>query len=133
MEFGSKLARILLRFAVSPDADARKLVVTYDVEILPVLMKFDSHRELELPLDAVDNAQLAQWLDDRIVDFVHTYLALHENEYYLKEQMVEDPIAKVRFPSFAAAATLEYERKTLYFIDESTLREFQQRAVDGQS
>ena len=85
MEFGSNLARILLRFAVSPDADARKLVVTYDVEILPVLMKFDSHRELELPLDAVDKAQLAQWLDDRIVDFVHTYLSLHENEYYLKD------------------------------------------------
>ena len=133
MEFGSNLARIILRFAVSPDADARKLVVTYDVEILPVLMKFDSHRELELPLDAVDKVQLAQWLDDRIVDFVHTYLALHENEYYLKEKMVEDPIAKVRFPSFAAAATLEHEGKTLYFIDESTLREFQQRTVDGQS
>ncbi len=130
MEFGSNLARITLRFTVSPDADARKLVVTYDVEILPVLMKFDSHRELELPLDAVDKAQLAQWLDDRIVDFVHTYLGLHENEYYLKEQMVEDPIAKVRFPSFAAAATLEHERKTLYFIDESTLREFQQQRKD---
>src|SRR6188768_2015926 len=34
MEFRSSLARILLRFAVSPDVDARKLVVTYDVEIL---------------------------------------------------------------------------------------------------
>ena len=133
MEFRSSLARILLRFAVSPDVDARTLVVSYDVEILPVLMKFDSHRELELPLDAVDKAQLSQWLDDRIVDFVHTYLALHENEYYLKDKMVEDPIAKVRFPSFAAAATLEHEGKTLYFIDESTLREFQQRTVDGQS
>jgi hypothetical protein len=133
MEFRSSLARIRLRFAVSPDVDARKLVVTYDVEILPVLMKFDSHRELELPLDEVDKAQLAHWLDDRILDFVHTYLALHENEYYLKEKMVEDPIAKVRFPSFAAAATLEHEGKTLCFIDESTLREFQQRAVDGQS
>ena len=56
MEFRSSLARILLRFAVSPDVDARKLVVSYDVEILPVLMKFDSHRELELPLDAVDKS-----------------------------------------------------------------------------
>lgn len=131
LEFGSNLARILLRFAVSPDADARKLVVTYDVEILPVLMKFESHRELELPLDAVDKAQLAQWLDDRVVDFVY-YLAMHENEYYLKDKMVEDPIAKVRFPKFAAAAKLEHDGGTMYFIDESTLREFQHRAVDCQ-
>ena len=47
--------------------------------------------------------------------------------------MVEDPIAKVRFPKFAAAAKLEHDGGTMYFIDESTLREFQQRAVDCQS
>ena len=107
----------------------RKLVFSYDVDILPILMKFDSHAELEQPLDAVNSAQLAQWLDDRIVDFVHTYLALHENQYYLQDQMVQDPIAKVQFPKFAAAAKLEQNGKTIYFIDESTLREFQKRAT----
>jgi len=127
LEFGSNVAHITVRFAASPHADVTKLVVTYDVEILPVLMKFDAHKELELPLDAIDNTQLAEWIDDRIVSFVHTYLAVHENEYYLKEQMVEDPIAKVRFPKFAAAAKVEQNGKTFYFIDESTLREFERR------
>jgi YHS domain-containing protein len=133
MEFESQLARITLRFGVSPDVDVCKLIVNYDVEILPVLMTFDSHKELELPLDAVNDALLAEWLDDRIVDFVHTYLALHENQYYVKDQMVEDPIAKVQFPKFAAAAKLEHKGNPYYFIDESTLREFQQRTVDDQS
>ena len=109
-EFRSNLASITLRLSVSPDAEVRKLVFTYDVEIVPILMKFDSHGELELPLDDVNRTKLAEWLDDRIVDFVQTYLALHENHYYLKDQMVEDPVAKVRFPKFAAAATLEHER-----------------------
>lgn len=128
LEFGSNVAHITMRFAASPNADVTKLVVTHDVEILPVLMKFDSHKELELPLDAIDITQLAEWLDDRIVGFVHTYLAVHENEYYLKEQMVEDPIAKVRIPKFAAAAKVEQNGKTLYFIDESTIREFEKRS-----
>ena len=127
LEFQSSLARIQLRFSAAPDAEVRKLVVTYDVDIVPVLMKFDSHDELELPLDAINSAQLAEWLDDRIVDFVHTYLAMHENQYYLQDQMVQDPIAKVQFPKFAAAAKLEQNGKTIYFIDESTLREFQKR------
>jgi YHS domain-containing protein len=39
--------------------------------------------------------------------------------------MVEDPVAKVVFPKFAAAASLEHEGKTLYFIDEATLQEFE--------
>jgi YHS domain-containing protein len=41
--------------------------------------------------------------------------------------MVEDPIAKVRFPKYAAGATLELDRKTYYFIDESTRNEFQEQ------
>ena len=52
-EFQSNLASITLRLSVSPDAEVRKLIFTYDVDIVPILMKFDSHDELELPLDAV--------------------------------------------------------------------------------
>ena len=60
------------------------------------------------------------------------YLALHENHYYLQDHMVEDPVAKVRFPKFAAAAKLEQNGKTFYFIDESTLREFEKRTSKAQ-
>jgi YHS domain-containing protein len=88
-------------------------------------MKFDSHDEIEFPLDAVDTGALETWLDDRIVSFVKSYLALHENQYYLKDQMVEDPIAKVTFPKFAAGATLAVKGKTIYFIDDTTRREFE--------
>jgi YHS domain-containing protein len=90
-------------------------------------MKFDSHDEVEFPLDAVDEAALGKWLDDRIISFVKTYLSLHENQYYLKDHMVQDPIAKVRFPKYAAGAKLDAGGKTHYFIDETTLREFQQQ------
>ncbi|MCI0493137.1 MAG: hypothetical protein L0Z07_09395 [Planctomycetes bacterium] len=123
--FQSDLARIDLRFAVAPDPDVRTLVFSYDLEIIPILMKVDSHDETEFPLDAVDKAAIGKWFDDRIVSFVKTYLSLHENQYYLKGHMVEDPIAKVKFPKYAAGATLDVNGKTLYFIDDSTLREFQ--------
>jgi hypothetical protein len=126
-EFQSELAQIKLRFGVTPDADVRNVVVTYDLDIIPILMKFDSHEKIELPLDAVDEEALGKWLDDRIVGFVRTYLSLHENQYYLKEHMVEDPIAKVRFPKYAAGATLDVAGKTHYFLDERTLREFKQQ------
>jgi len=126
-EFRTNLASVALRLSVAPDAEVRKLIFTYDVEILPILMKFDSHVELEQPLDQINSAKLAEWLDDRIVDFVRTYLALHQNQYYLQDHMVEDPVAKVRFPKFAAAAKLEQNGKTFYFIDEATLHEFEKR------
>lgn len=126
LEFQSELARIQLRFGVAPDADVRILTFTYDLEVIPILMKFNSHDELDVPIDNVDTAVIGKWFDDRIVGFVQTYLAIHENQYYLKDHMVEDPVAKVRFPKYAAGAKLESQGKTIYFIDESTLKSFQQ-------
>ena len=122
--FSSELARIELRFAVFTDADVRKAIFCYDLEILPVLMQFDSHSQLEFPLEAVDEEVLAKWIDDRIVSFVNTYLSLHENAYYLKGHMVEDPVAKVQFPKYAAAATADVGGKTYYFVSEGTKTEY---------
>jgi YHS domain-containing protein len=127
--FQSDLARIDLRFTVAPDSEVRKVVFIYDLDIIPILMKFDSHDEIEFSLDAVDKTALGKWLDDQIVCFVKTYLSLHENQFYLKGHLIEDPIAKVKFPKYAAGATLEVDGKTLYFIDESTRDEFQQQQL----
>src|SRR5262249_21515885 len=92
-KFNSNLAHIDLRFRASTDQEVRKLVLDYELQILPILMKFDPHVQAEFPLEAVDAAAVAQWMDDRIVDFVRTYLSLHQNEYYLKDHMVVDPVA----------------------------------------
>ena len=56
--FKSDLARIDLRFSVAPDLDVRNAMFSYDLEIIPILMKFDSHDEIEFPLDAVDTSAL---------------------------------------------------------------------------
>ena len=127
LAFKSELASVDLRFAVSPDEEVRNLVFSYDLDILPILMKFNSHAEIQFPLDNVDAKALGQWIDDCCIDFVKTYLSLHENEYYLKGHMVEDPIAKIRFPKYAASATCQHEGKTYHFIDGSTLEAFQKQ------
>jgi YHS domain-containing protein len=124
-DFQSELAQISLRFSAAPDPGVKNLIVSCDLDILPILMKFERHSEIEFPLDAVDKEALGHWLDDRIVGFVKTYLALHENQYYLKDHTVEDPIAKVRFPKYAAGATLEHGGTKYYFLNEATCREFQ--------
>jgi YHS domain-containing protein len=129
-EFQSELARINLRFGVMPDADVRNVVFTYDLQVVPILMKFDMHDEIQLPIDAIDETAIGKWIDDRIVSFVKTYLSLHENEYYLKDHMVQDPIAKVKFPKYAAGATLEVGGKKHYFIDESTRQQFQKELAE---
>ena len=131
MHFQSELAKIRLRFSAAIDQDVRHLILIYDLEILPTLMQIDSHAQAEWPLGAIDRRAIGEWIDDRIVSFVKTYLSLHENEYYLKEHMVNDPVAGVRFPKFAAAAKLDWGGKTYYFIGDDTRREFEASHQSG--
>jgi YHS domain-containing protein len=125
--FQSKIANVTLKFGATTDRDIRKVVLTYNLDIIPVLMRFKSHDEMEFPLDAVNQDAVAKWIDDRIVEFVQTYFAMGENEIYLKDHMVEDPIAHVRFPKMAAAATVSYQGKTFYFVGEETRHAFEQQ------
>jgi len=120
----SPVASIKLAFTASGNSDVTELVLTYKLDILPILMEFERHAEVSYPLDQVDPARVAQWFDDRIVGFVKTYLALESNQYYLRDQMVEDPIAHMNLPKFAAGATREQGGKTFYFISEATAAEF---------
>jgi hypothetical protein len=130
-DFQSRLARVRLRFSASTDREVQKVVLSYDLEILPILWRFKPHDEVEFPLNAIDQEAAAKWIDDRIVDFVQTYFSMGENEIYLKDEMVEDPVARVRFPKAAAAAGLKSRGQKFYFISEETCREFEKQQGIG--
>jgi hypothetical protein len=123
-DFKSPVAAVTLTFTVTPDMPIKNAVVDYDLRIIPVLWKFDSHAEYRSPIAAFDEAGLAQWLDDRIVGFVELFIQIHQGELFDKAEYVEDPISGVKFPKFAAGATLEHGGRTHFFIDESTKAEF---------
>jgi YHS domain-containing protein len=123
-EFRSPRAFLTLIVSVTPDQHLKNAVVECELKVVPVLWKFDSHSEFRTPIANVDAAGLTKWLDDRILAFVNLYIEIHESELFDKSEVVEDPIAKVSFPKFAAGATLEQGGKTYYFIDETTKAEF---------
>jgi YHS domain-containing protein len=130
-DFQSHLAQVRLKFSATTDREIQNVILSYDLEIRPVLMRFKPHDEMEFPMDKVDKEAAAKWIDDRILDFVQTYFSMGENEIYMKDYMVEDPIAHVRFPKQAAATTLEWQGKTFYFIGEETRREFEKQQKTG--
>jgi len=123
-EFRSQEASITLTFSVAPDKEIKNAVVEYDLRIIPVLRKFNSHSEFSSPIAAFDPKATAKWLDDRIIEFVELFIDMHEGEVVEKADYVEDPIAKVKFPKFAAGAILEHGGQTHYFIDDQTKAEF---------
>lgn len=123
------IASVQLKFSASADGDVTKVILGYDLQIIPVLMQFEKHAELVQPLDAVDTGAVERWVDDRILSFIKTYVAMHENKYYLKDQLVTDPITNVQFPKFVAAATVERGGRTYYFVSDETRQEFEKQGL----
>ena len=80
LEFKSPEAFITLTFFVIPDNDVQNAVVEYDLDVMPVLMMYESHAEFRFPIGKLDAAALEAWLDDWIVKFVEFYVRMHENE-----------------------------------------------------
>ena len=114
-------------FRLTHDADVSHILLDYNLEIIPVFFRFNPHARLEMPLESFDEAIVAKWLDDRIVEFANAYLELHSTKQYQERAMVSDTVAGVSFPKYFAAATLDHDGRTYYFISEESRREFAKR------
>ena len=131
LTFAATVAKVTLRFEVFPDEDVDHIRLECTQEIVPVVVRYDKQSVLEFPVGGVRDDAVVQWFDDRIIAFVKAYIALVRQDAplqeQLKDQFVEDPVAKIRFPKYLASSTLERDGRTYYFVDEETRREFEKQ------
>jgi YHS domain-containing protein len=136
LEFAATAAKVTLRFEVFPDRDVSHVRLECTQEIIPTVVRYDKQSVLEFPLDGVKDDTVVQWFDDRVVAFVKAYVAVVRQDAALQEQLkdqfVEDPVARVRFPKYLASSALERDGRAYYFVDEETRREFEKQPA-GQS
>jgi YHS domain-containing protein len=109
-------ATVQLSIALLP-GNNENLTVRYDLSILPVLMAYDRNFEGTFPFEDSEEA-LAHWVDDRIVDFVDTYLRLESHPLYQKDNIVVDIVCGMRIPLSTATSSVERHGRTFYFCSE---------------
>jgi YHS domain-containing protein len=118
------LASVSLKLSLSHDPEIIHGLLDYDLEILPMFVKYDKHARYEFPVAQADRAAIAQWFDDRLVSFVETVLSLQFSDEYQRGNMVTDPVAEVRFPQAFAKGSAEHGGTTYYFLSEQSLEDF---------
>jgi YHS domain-containing protein len=104
-----------LELSVSRDGQCETLLVRYDLEILPVFFQFEGHDQLSVPLNRVVDAQVAAWVEEKVLQFVDTYLRLEAVDQYQTENLVIDPVCGMRINKTYAAAEMTYQGQTYYF------------------
>lgn len=115
-------ATVKLSIALLP-ADDKRLVAHYNLTILPELMEFNRSNKMDFSLEG-DEKELAEWVEDRIVEFVDTYLRLETHPLYQKDNMVVDIVCGMRISSTAATSMLERAGRTFYFCSENCKEAF---------
>ena len=109
-------ATVKLLIALLPGKDEH-ITARYDLNIFPVLMEFNGNSEEIFPLDC-DEELLAGWVEDRILEFIDTYLRLETHPFYQKDNTVIDIVCGMRISSTSATSTVEKDGRTFYFCSE---------------
>lgn len=125
--FITDLATITLSISASASPDATKLVMDYNLVIVPTYFDYERSARLEMPLDKIDKDAIGKWLDDRFISCVKAYLSVQDNEHYLRRALVEDPMTKARFLREDAAAKLDHNGTTVYFASEQSMKDYKKK------
>jgi YHS domain-containing protein len=80
-------------------------------------MEYSRNFEKTFPFEDDDEA-FSGWLEDRILDFVDTYLRLETHPLYQKDNSVIDIICGMHIPFTAATSSVLRDGRTFYFCSE---------------
>ncbi len=110
-------ATVSFKLTLTPGESHDELTVHYDVNILPIFMDYRRNDTLQASFDGSDET-IAQWVDDRILEFIDTYLKLEIHPLYQKDNLVLDPVCGMHIPVNSAPCKVEKDGQTSYFCSE---------------
>jgi YHS domain-containing protein len=117
-------ANVRLELGVSRDGDYETVQVQYALEILPIFFPFKDKDQVTFARNAVNEAQVAAWVEDRLLEFVATYVHLEVAGPYQRENQALDPVCGMWVNKAVAPARLEYQNHTYYFCRDECRKKF---------
>ncbi len=117
-------ASVKLDIGVGHDESIENLLLMYHLEIRPIFFRFEGDHQAALSLTQFDTRQVTEWVDERIAEFVDTYLRLGRTEQYQKETLVTDPVCKMRFRKQLETVEATYQGKVYHFCTDHCREKF---------
>jgi YHS domain-containing protein len=117
-------ATVGLELGVTRDGQATTVIVQYKLEVVPVFFSFERCDQLSMPLGAMQEDKVTAWVEDKIVNFVETYLQLETASTYQAENVVTDPVCGMRLNKNHAPASMAYQGQVYYFCVEACRARF---------
>jgi YHS domain-containing protein len=117
-------ATATIELGVTRDGHAKTVLIQYDASILPRFVPLDAKDELGIPLECLDEAKVAAWVDDKLLQFVDAYLSLETTRQYQAESLATDPVCGMSVNRVDAPARMDHRGKTYFFCVEECRKKF---------
>lgn len=118
-------AKVQLSFRLGHDGTVENAIMDYRLEILPIFFKFDSHDQLRIQIDDLNDGVIAGWIEDKLVGFTQTFFELQFHNQYQQKHLETDVVMNIRFPKVYAAGKTDYKGRTYYFHTDESLLAFE--------
>jgi len=115
-----------IEFSIEHDVRFDKLIVQIRTRMMPVFVRFNEQDNLLLPLDAAEDEEVADWVEERLLEFLDTYLRIDAGGEDFTEEPVTDPVCGMKLDRSMAAASDSYYGHPYYFCGESCHAKFQE-------
>ncbi|MBI1919511.1 MAG: YHS domain-containing protein [Geobacter sp.] len=110
--------------------ESKDIKVRSDIQIYPILMEYKRDDTMSFPLDGPEEA-IGPWVEERIVEFLDTYLRLETHPYYQKDNIVTDPVCGMQISAIAATSKIECGSHTVYFCSDACKEAFSKNGEGG--
>ena len=115
-----------IAFAVEHDVRYEKIAVCYEVSMMPLFIRFNEHDRMTIELDEVNGYQVADWVEERLVEFLDAYLRIDRGGDDFEDESVTDPVCGMRISRSAAFASDSYFGHPYFFCSKNCLEKFEQ-------
>lgn len=110
--------------AVEHDIRFERVAVCYDSSMMPAFFKFNEHDRLAFSLGEVIDDEIADWVEERLAEFLDAYLRIDRGGEDFKDEVVTDPVCGMRISHSSAKASDAYRGHPYYFCSTDCRDEF---------
>ncbi|MHC4880443.1 MAG: hypothetical protein ACYTGL_28670 [Planctomycetota bacterium] len=114
-----------LSFRIGHDGPVERIVIDYQLTLLPIFFAFEAHDQLSGLPEELDADTVSEWFEAKLLGFTQTYFAVFFHEQYQRDSLVTDPVLRIRFPRSMAVARHDSAGSAYYFYTDDSVERFQ--------
>jgi YHS domain-containing protein len=119
-----------VEFVLEHDESVEHVFVRYEACLMPVFIRFQPHDKLTTRLDAINPEQIADWVEERVLEFLETYLHHDRGQEDLEEDILTDPVCGMRLRRSDVQGQADYRGHPYYFCSTECREKFERKPED---